>query len=92
LGASLVCRVDSTKVAGLGCLDCDLGGLKITNLADHDDIRVLAQESAQAEAKVSPTLGLTLTWLTPGRLISAGSSAVEMFRSSVLRMLSPVYK
>ena len=33
----------------------------------------------------------TLTWLTPGRLISAGSSAVEMFVSSRLRMLRPVY-
>ncbi len=44
-----------------------------------------------AAANVSPTLLLTLTWLTPGRLISAGSSAVEMLVSSRLRMLSPVY-
>ncbi len=38
-----------------------------------------------------PTFGLTLTWLTPGRLISAGSSAVEMLVSSRFRMFKPVY-
>ena len=31
-----------------------------------------------ATAKVSPCLSFTFTWFTPGRLISAGSSAVEM--------------
>ena len=41
-------------------------------------------------AKVSPALGLTFTWLTPGRLISAGSSAVEIFLSSVFRIFSAV--
>ena len=40
---------------------------------------------------MSPTLLFTLTWLTPGRLISAGSSAVEILVSSLLRMLRPVY-
>ena len=43
-----------------------------------------------AAAKVSPTFGLTLTWFTPGRLISQGSSAVEILVSSRLRILRPV--
>jgi hypothetical protein len=49
------------------------------------------RKARKAEAKVSPTFGFTLTWLMPGTLISAGSSAVEMLRSPVFRMLSPVY-
>jgi type IV pilus assembly protein PilB len=32
-----------------------------------------------------------LTWLIPSTVISTGSSAVEMLRSMVLRILSPVY-
>ncbi|MCY1461681.1 hypothetical protein D9M71_793600 [compost metagenome] len=39
-----------------------------------------------------PCLGLTLTWLMPSRLISTGSSAVEMLMSGVLRMFRPVYR
>ena len=43
-----------------------------------------------ATAKVSPALSLTLTWLTPGRLISAGSSTVEMFTPGWFRMFRQV--
>ncbi|MNL88526.1 hypothetical protein D3C87_2182930 [compost metagenome] len=32
-----------------------------------------------------------MTWLMPSRLISTGSSAVEMLMSGVLRMFRPVY-
>jgi len=35
----------------------------------------------KALAKVKPVLGLTLTWLIPGKTISEGSSAVEIFLS-----------
>ena len=51
-GASLVCSVDSTKVAGERGLDRDLRGLEVANLADHDDVRILAQESAQGGGEV----------------------------------------
>ena len=44
-----------------------------------------------AAAKVRPALSLTLTWLTPGRLISAGSSTVEMLTPGWLRMFRQVY-
>ena len=36
------------KVAGHGRADRDLGGLDVANFADHDDVRVLAQDVAQA--------------------------------------------
>ncbi len=49
------------------------------------------RNARSAPAKVSPTFGLTFTWLMPGSMISTGSSAVEMFVSSVLRMFRPVY-
>jgi hypothetical protein len=81
-GASVGMQRRQYQMAGLGGLDGDLGGFQIADLADHDDVRILAQEGAQRLAKVRPALGLTLTWLTPGRLISAGSSAVEMLTSS----------
>ena len=72
------------QVTGLRRLDGDLRGLEVADLADHDDVRVLAQERAQRGGESEADLGLTLTWLTPGRLISAGSSAVEMLVSSLV--------
>jgi hypothetical protein len=45
----------------------------------------------RAAAKVMPRLVFCCTWLTPGRRISTGSSAVEMLRVSSLRMPSAVY-
>jgi hypothetical protein len=35
------------QVAGERGLDADLGGLEVADLADHDDVGVLAQERAQ---------------------------------------------
>ena len=35
------------QVAGLRRLDGDLGGLQVADFADHDHVRVLAQEGAQ---------------------------------------------
>ena len=46
-GASLVCRVDSTRWPGERGLDRDVRGLEVADLAHHDDVRVLAQERAQ---------------------------------------------
>ena len=44
-----------------------------------------------ATAKLSPARSFTLTWLTPGRLISAGSSTVEMFTPGWFRMFRQLY-
>ena len=46
-GASLVCRVDSTMWPVCAALIADLGGFQVADFADHDHVRVLAQEAAQ---------------------------------------------
>jgi hypothetical protein len=44
------------QVAGEGRLDGDLGGLRVADLADHDLVRVVAQDGAQAAGKIQPLL------------------------------------
>src|SRR5690606_32077274 len=44
------------EVARLRGLDRDLRGLEVSNLADHDDVRVLAQERAQRGGEREPDL------------------------------------
>ena len=39
------------QVLGVRCLNRNVGCLQITDLADHDDVRVLAQERAQRGCK-----------------------------------------
>ncbi len=46
-GASLVCSVDSTRWPVCAALMRDLGRLEVADFADHDHVRVLAQERAQ---------------------------------------------
>ena len=90
-GASFVCSVDSTKwpvCAALMAISAVSRSRISPTMMTSGSWR---RNARMAAAKVSPTFGLTLTWLTPGRLISAGSSAVEMLVSSRLRMLRPVY-
>ena len=53
-GASLVCSVRQHQVAGERGLERDLGGLEVADLADHDDVGVLAQEGAQRRREVEP--------------------------------------
>jgi hypothetical protein len=80
------------QVAGLRGLDRDLGGFQVADFADHDDVRVLAQEGAQAPRRRScRLLDVLLHLVDAGQRISTGSSAVEMLRASVLRMFRPVY-
>ena len=70
------------QVAGERGLDRDLRGLEVADLADHDDVRVLAQEARSAAAKLRPMSSCICTWLMPAKLNSTGSSAVEMFTSA----------
>ena len=44
-----------------------------------------------AAANVNPALSFTFTWLMPGKLISAGSSTVEMFTPGWFRRFKQVY-
>ena len=62
IGAGGVVGVErgEDQVAGEGGVDGDLGGLLVADLADHDDVRVLAQESAERAAKVSSIFALHL--------------------------------
>ena len=84
-GASLVCSVESTRWPGERGLDRDLGGLEVADLADHDDVRVLPQEGAQAHRRSSsPISSCICTWLMPCRLYSTGSSAVLMLQPGLL--------
>ncbi len=46
--ASLVCRVVSTRWPVSEALQRQLGGLRVADLADEDDVGVLAQDAAQA--------------------------------------------
>ena len=72
------------QVAGERGLDGDLGGLEVADLADHDDVGVLAQEGAQRGGEVQPISSCICTWLMPTRLYSTGSSAVEMLVAILL--------
>jgi hypothetical protein len=73
------------QVPGQRRLDRDLRRLEVADLADQDDVGVLAQERAAAPpAKFRPMFSRTWTWLTPTRLNSTGSSAVMMLVSEVL--------
>ena len=38
-------------MAGLRCLDRDVGGFFIADFADNDDVRILAQKRAQRDGK-----------------------------------------
>ena len=71
------------QVAGQGGLDRIGGGLQVADLADHDDIRVLAQDIAQDGGEGHVDLGCTAIWLNSSCTISTGSSTVMMFFSGV---------
>ena len=58
-GQSLVCSVVSTRWPVSAARMPICGGLQVARLADQDDVGVLAQEAAQAAAKVRPISSLT---------------------------------
>ena len=56
-------------MAGERGLDRDLRGLQVADLADHDDVGVLAQDGAQGVRESQPDLGLHLDLVDAGQLI-----------------------
>ena len=56
-------------VAGQRRLHGDLGGLAVADLADHDDVRVLAQDRPQAGGKGQADLRVDLDLADPGKLV-----------------------
>ena len=67
--ASLVWSVESTRWPVSAAWIAISRRLEVADLADHDDVRVLAQDRAQAAANVRPIFGLTWIWLMPCELV-----------------------
>jgi hypothetical protein len=78
VGASFVCSVESTMwpvcAALMAISPVSRSRISPTMMMSGSWRR----NDLSAALKVSPALSFTFTWLMPGRLISAGSSAVEM--------------
>ena len=90
-GASLVCSVENTMwpvcAALIAMSAVSRSRISPTMMMSGSWRR----NDFSATAKVRPALSLTLTWLTPGRLISAGSSTVEMLMPGLFRTFRQVY-
>jgi len=56
----------------------DFRRFKVANLADQNDVGILAQEGAERGAKFRPICSFICTWLMPANWNSTGSSAVMM--------------
>jgi len=56
-------------VAGEGRLDGDFCGLPVTDFADHDDVRILAQDGTQSTGEVVADLAVGLNLGHPGHLV-----------------------
>ena len=54
------------QVTGLRGLDSDLGCFQVTNLTDHDHIRILAEKRTQSAGKGHPLLGILLYLVDAG--------------------------
>src|SRR5438445_523098 len=90
-GASLVCSVDSTRWPVCAAFTA-MSAVSRSRISPTMMMSGSCRRNARsAIANVIPALSLTLTWLTPGRLISAGSSAVEMLTPGWLRICSIEY-
>ena len=91
VGASLVCSVDITMwpvCAALIAMSAVSRSRISPTMMMSGSCR---RNDFSAAEKVSPARSFTFTWLTPGRLISAGSSTVAMFTPGWFRMFRQVY-
>jgi hypothetical protein len=90
-GASLVCSVENTM-----CPVCAaLIAMSAVSRSRISPTMMMSgswrRKDFSATGKVRPARSLTLTWFTPGRLISAGSSAVEMLMPGLFRTFRQLY-
>ena len=89
--AELVCNVDNTK-----CPVCEaLMAISAVSKSRISPTITMSgswrKNERNAPGKVKPARVLICTWLMPSRLISTGSSAVDILRSSVFKIFKPVY-
>ena len=90
VGASLVCRVESTMWPVCAALIA-ISAVSRSRISPTMMMSGSWRRNARsAAANVSPAFSFRLTWLMPGRLISAGSSAVEMLIPGLLRRFRQV--
>ncbi len=73
-------------MAGEAGLHGDLGGLAVADFADHDDVRVLAENGRRPAAKVRPTLLFTCVWPTPSIAYSTGVFHCEDIAAAVVEL------
>ena len=76
-------------MACLRGLDGNRGGIQIANFPTITNIGVLAQNERKAAAKSNPTFGVDVHLLIPSKLISTGSSAVEILVPSTFKIFKP---
>ena len=92
LGASLVCRVESTRwpVSDASMAICAVSRSRISpsSTTSGSDRRMLRS----ALANVRPAFGLTCTWLMPAMRYSTGSSTVMTLISGFATACSVVYR
>ena len=88
-GASLVCSVENTRWPVSAAWMAISRRLQVADLADHDDVGVLAHDGAQPAGEGEPDLAAcTWIWLMPSSWYSTGSSTVMIFTSGVLILSS----
>ncbi len=90
-GASLVCSVESTR-----CPVCEaLTAMSAVSRSRISPTMITSgswrRNARSTVANVRFAFSLILTWLTPWRLISTGSSTLEMFRSEVFSTFNAEY-
>ena len=67
-GASFVCSVESTRWPVCAALMRDLRRLEVADFADHDDVRILAQERAQRRGERQADLRVDVDLVDAGQL------------------------
>ena len=86
LGASLVCRVDSTRWPVSAALTA-ISAVSTSRISPTKMTFGSWRRNARSTvAKFSPIASRICTWLTPSMLNSTGSSAVTTFLSAVFRL------
>ena len=91
-GASLVCRVDSTRWPVSEALMAISAVSKSRISPTRMMLGSWRRKERRAAAKFSPICSFICTWLMPAKLNSTGSSAVMMFTSDRLSLAMEEYR